>query len=372
MIQIKTVNPKKDIKLFIDFPHELYKDNPNYVPELFIAQRDLLTKHPFLKNAEFVLFLAYQDNKIVGRIAAILNNNHNAFNHSNEGFFGFFDVIDDLEVAKALFDEAEKWLKTKKVDTIVGPVNPNTNETCALLIKGFDTPPVAMMPYNFPYYQTLIESLGYHKQTDLLAYIIETKDFDDKPIRLMESFEKRLNGKGITIRKVNLKDFDNEVENLRKVYNAAWDKNLGFVPMTDEEFRYMAKDLKLVIDTDFCLVAEKDGHPVAFSLCIPDINQVQIKVKRGRLLPTGILKLLFGRKKINTVRVVALGVTEPFRKMGIEAIFYGNIIKTGIKKGYKQAEASWILEDNLMMNKAMQNIHGRAYKTYRIFEKKLN
>lgn len=372
MIQIKTVSDKKNLKLFIDFPHDLYKDDKNYVPELFIAQRDLLTKHPFLKNAEIKLFLAYQDKKIVGRIAAILSKNHNEFNHTNEGFFGFFDVINSIDVAKALFDEAEKWLKAKHVDAIVGPMNPNTNETCALLIKGFDLPPVAMMTYNFPYYQTLIEQLGYQKQTDLLAYIIETKDFDDKPIRLMESFEKRLNEKGITIRPVNLKDLNKEVEHLRKVYNEAWDKNLGFVPMTDEEFRYMAKDLKLVIDTDFCLVAEKDGVAVAFSLCIPDINQVQIKVKRGRLLPTGIFKLLFGRKKIDTIRVVALGVTEPFRKMGIEAIFYGNIIKKGIEKGYKQAEASWILEDNLLMNKAMQNIHGRAYKTYRIFEKKLN
>lgn len=372
MIQIKKVSNKRSLKSFIDFPHELYKNSPNYVPELFIAQRDLLTKHPFLKNAEIALFMAFLDDKMVGRIAAIFNRNHNSFNQVNEGFFGFFDVINNLEVAKTLFEEVEKWLKTKNADTIVGPMNPSTNETCGLLIKGFDAPPVTMMTYNFPYYQTLIEELGYKKQTDLLAYIIETKDYDDKPTRLMEAFEKRLNEKGIKIRKVNLKNFDFEVENLRKVYNAAWDKNLGFVPMTDDEFRYMAKDLKLVIDPDFCLVAEKDGEAVAFSLCIPDINEVQIKVKRGRLLPTGIFKLLFGRKIIKTLRVVALGVTEPYRKMGIEAIFYGNIIKTGIKKGYTRAEASWILEDNEMMNKAMIHIHGNAYKTYRIFEKKLN
>jgi len=371
MTKITIVNDKQQLKAFIDFPHELYKADKNYVPELFIAQRDLLTKHPFLKHSEIKLFLAYENDILVGRIAGILNNNHNSFNHKNEGFFGFFDVIDNLEVAKALFEQAEQWLKTKAVDTIVGPVNPSTNETCGLLVKGFDTPPVAMMTYNFPYYQTIIEQLGYKKQTDLLAYDIYAKDFNDKPFRLMNAFEERLNKNGITIRQANLKNFDVEVESLRKVYNEAWDKNLGFVPMTDEEFRYMAKDLKLVIDKDFCLVAEKEGKLIAFALCIPDINQIQIKIKKGRLLPTGIFKLLLGKKKINAIRVIALGVTEPYRKMGIEAVFYGQIIKKGIERGFQHAEASWILEDNEMMNRAIQHINGKPYKTYRLYEKQI-
>lgn len=372
MKKVQKVNNKEELKSFIDFPHELYKDCPFYVPELFIAQRDLLTKHPFLKHSEIQLFLAVENGRVIGRIAAILNNNHNKINHSNDGFFGFFDVIDDLETAGLLFTAAEDWLKFKKVNNIIGPVNPSTNETCALLVDGFDSPPRAMMTYNFPYYVSLIEQLGFVKQTDLLAYdVFDDENFDDKPFRVLKAFNERLKQKGITIRQVNLKNFDQEVSGLMKVYNEAWDKNMGFVPMTNEEFRYMAKDLKLILDKDFCLVAEHEGNLIAFALCIPDVNQILIKIKKGRLLPTGIFKLLLGKKKINALRVIALGVTEPYRKLGIEAVFYGMIIQKGREKGIKQAEASWILEDNVMMNRAMQHINAKPYKRYRLYEKEI-
>lgn len=373
MISIVPVNNKKLLKAFIDFPHDLYKDDNNYVPELFIAQRDLLTpgKHPFHKHSSLQLFLAYKNNEIAGRIAAILNNNHNKFNNTNDGFFGFFDCVDDEAVAEKLFDEAKKWLKEKGVNTIIGPVNFSTNETCGLLIDGFDSPPVAMMTYNRPYYTRLIENAGFGKKTDLFAYQIVSGDFDDKPARLMELLNERLKQKGITIRKANLKNFKKEVASLREVYNQAWDKNLGFVPMTDDEFDYLAKDLKLILDPDFCMVAEHEGKMIGFSLCIPDVNQILRKVKRGRLLPTGIFKLLTQKKKINGIRVIALGVVEGYRKLGIEAVFYGSIIQKGREKNMKTAEASWILEDNFLMNKAIQNINGKAYKKYRIYEKSL-
>jgi hypothetical protein len=373
MIDIVAVNNKKLLKAFIDFPHDLYKDDDNYVPELFIAQRDLLTpgKHPFHKHSSLQLFLAYKKDKPVGRIAAILNNNHNTFNKTNDGFFGFFDCIDDEHVAEKLFEAAEKWLKEKGVSTIIGPVNFSTNETCGLLIEGYDSPPVAMMTYNRPYYGKLIDKFGFGKKTDLIAYQIMAEDFDDKPARLMELLNERLKNKGITIRKANLKNFKKEVASLREVYNNAWDKNLGFVPMTDDEFNYLAKDLKLILDPDFCMVAEHEGKMVGFSLCIPDVNQILRKVKRGRLLPTGIFKLLTQKKKINGIRVIALGVVEGYRKLGIEAVFYGSIIQNGRKKNMRTAEASWILEDNFLMNKAIQNINGKPYKKYRIYEKSL-
>ncbi len=371
MIYMKTVSSKSLLKTFIDFPHELYKDDPNYVPELFIAQRDMLTKHPFLLHSSIQPFLAYKDNRVVGRIAAIMNNNHNAFNNVSEGFFGFFDAIDDAEVADILMREAKGWLKERGAKTIVGPVNPSTNEPCGLLVDGFDLPPVAMMTYNKPYYGSRIESLGFNKRTDLLAYKIKAEDFDDKPLRLLDTLTNRLQHKGITIRTANLKKFKEEVAGLKRVYNEAWDKNLGFVPMTDEEFNYMAKDLKLILDTDFCLVAEQDNKIIGFALCIPDINQILINVKKGRLFPTGILKLLTQRKKINGIRILALGVTEPFRKMGIEAVFYGMIIKNGLKKNIRTAEASWILESNQMMNRGIESVNGEVYKRYRIYEQQL-
>jgi len=372
MTEIKPVVSKAQLKAFIDFPHELYRDDPNYVPELFIAQRDLLSRHPFHLHSSIAPFLAYKDGRIAGRIAAIWNNNHNTFNRTKDGFFGFLDMVDDPEVAAALLDTAAAHLREKGAEMLLGPVNPSTNETCGMLIDGFDAPAVAMMTYNKPYYSRHIETLGFRKKTDLLAYQIKAETFDDKPLRLLEALTARLKGRGITIRTANMKNFRQEVAGLKEVYNGAWDKNLGFVPMTDEEFHYMAKDLKLVIDPDFCLVAEHEGKMVGFALCIPDINQVLIRIKKGRLLPTGIFKLLLLRKKISTIRVIALGVLEPYRKMGIEAVFYGRIIRRGLQKKITTAEASWILEDNVLMNRGMANVNGQVYKRYRIYEKELN
>ena len=373
MIKIQPVSDKKQLATFIDFPHDLYKGDENYVPELFIAQRDLLTpgKHPFHIHSTLQCFLAYKDNKLVGRIAAIQNNNHNTFNNANDGFFGFFDCINDLAVATTLFDEAKSWIKAKGLSTMIGPVNPSTNEPVGLLIDGFDKPPVAMMTYNKPYFSKLIEENGFKKLTDLFAYDIKTNTVSDRAVKLQEALLKRLEQRNVIIRPINMKDFKNEVAKVRGIYNAAWDKNLGFVPMTEAEFNYLAKDLKMILDKDFCLVAEHEGKMVGFALAIPDVNQVQKKINRGRLLPTGLFKLLFGLKKINYVRIITLGVIEDYRKMGIEACFYAQIIKNAARKKINGGEASWILENNEMMNKAMENINGKVYKTYRIYQKEI-
>jgi len=368
---VLAVQTKAQLKAFIDFPHDLYKSDPCYVPELFIAQRDLLTpgKHPFHEHSKVKLYLAYNDNKVVGRIAAIHNVNHNAFNETSDGFFGFFDCINDAEVSRRLFQEAEQWLTAQGVKNIVGPANFSTNETCGLLIDGFDTPPFIMMPYNKAYYGSLLDQMGFRKKVDLIAYRFGHDGYDDKAVRLNGAIRERLKRKGITIRPVNKKDFDNEVARIREVYNSAWDKNLGFVPMTDSEFDYLAKDMKLILDTDFCMVAETEGKVIGFALALPDINQVLIKIRRGRLLPLGLFKLLLGLRKVNGIRVLALGVVEGYRKLGIESCFYADIIEAYRKRNFKYAEASWILEHNEMMNKAMEHTKGKAYKRYRIFEK---
>ncbi len=373
MITVQPVNTKKQLAAFIDFPHDLFADDPNYVPELFIAQRDVLTpgKHPFHEHSSLQCFLAYNNKKIVGRIAGIENKNHNNFNHTNDGFFGFFDCINDKEVAQALFTTAENWLKEKKLSKVIGPANPSTNETVGLLVDGFDKPPVAMMTYNKPYYADLIEQNGFAKLIDLFAYDLRTNTVSDRAVKLQEAIQKRLETKGVTIRKINIKDFKREVAQVREIYNSAWDKNLGFVPMTENEFNYLAKDLKLILDADFCLVAEHNNKMVGFALAIPDVNQVQKNIKKGRLLPTGIFKLLFGKKNIDYVRIITLGVVEAYRKMGIEACFYATIIKNAGAKNIVGGEASWILETNDMMNKAMENINGKVNKTYRVYEKEL-
>ncbi|KAA6434079.1 hypothetical protein FEM33_22625 [Dyadobacter flavalbus] len=371
MKQIVHVNSPKELKLFIDFPHDLYRNDKNYVPELFIAQKDMLSpdKHPFYEHSEVKLFLVRDGESITGRIAAIYNRNHIEFTGKNDGFFGFFDAIDDQETVNLLLYEAVKWLKAKGVSNLVGPVNLSTNDTCGLLIDGFERPPMAMMPYNAPYYIELLKNAGLSKQTDLLAYEINVNTANDKSVRLIDALENRLKRSGVIIRKVNMKDFKNEVVKIRQVYNKAWDKNLGFVPMTEKEFDYLAKDLKMILDPNFCLVAEKDGEMVGFVLGIPDINQILIKIKRGRLLPTGIFKLLMGKKNITRIRVLTLGVIEGYRKMGIEACLYGHIIKNTYGTKVTGGECSWMLEENYLMNHAIEQINGQLYKRYRLFEK---
>jgi GNAT superfamily N-acetyltransferase len=372
MKKIVPVNSKKQLAAFIDFPHDLYKDDPNYVPELFIAQRDLLTTHPFHNHNKLQCFLAYDGDKVVGRIAAILNNAHNEFNKVNDGFWGFFDCINDQETADMLFDAAANWLKGRGVaQKFIGPTNFSTNEACGLLVKGFDSAPMLMMTYNSPYYADLVEKAGFTKQIDLIAWHWEGQNYDDKSVRLLDALQERLKRNNIVIRKVNLKHFKNETEKLREVYNSAWDKNSGFVPLTDDEFTYLAKDLKLILDPDFALVAEKEGKIVAFGLALPNYNEIFKTIRRGRLLPTGIFKLLFNKKKIKSIRIYALGVVDGYRKMGIEACLYGTIIKEYKRKGFKHAEAGWTLENNTMINEAIKAIKGDPYKTYRLYEKQI-
>ena len=371
MKKIVAVTSKKDLGLFIDFPHELYKNDRNYVPELFIAQQDMLTpgKHPFHEHSKLQLFLAYEGTKIVGRIAAIQNNNHNGTYGLTDGFFGFFDTINDQETVKLLVETAEHWLRERGLTSMIGPVNFSTNDICALLIDGFDGPPVAMMPYNAPYYLDLLENAGFGKKVDLRAYKFTAGTYNDRSLKLTTAIQERLKRNRIIIRKIDMKNFKTEVKAVREVYNKAWDSNLGFVPMTEKEFDYLAKDLKLVLDPDFCLVAEQDGKLVGFSLSIPDINQILIKIKRGRLFPFGLLKLLLLRRKIKGLRIMALGVIDGYRKMGIEACLYGLTIKAFQEKKLEYAEASWTLEHNDLVNKAIEHINGIPYRKYRILEK---
>ena len=370
MIEIKKAESKKEIKSFIDFPHDLYKNDDFYVPELFIAQKDLLDKqnHPFFDHSEADFFLAYKNGEIVGRIAAIKNNNYIEYTGDQAANFGFFDVVEDYEVAEKLLTTAVDWAKDKNLLSIMGPTNFSTNETCGLLVDGFDSPPTVMMTYNKPYYVDFIEKFGLKSEMDLLSYKINTADVPNKLLRLSDKILQRLNGKGITIRKVNLKNFKQEIDSIFEIYNSAWEKNWGFVPMTKEEFRHAAKDMKSIVDPDFLLVAEYEGKMIGFSLIIPDMNIPLKQLKRGRLLPFGIIKLLYYKNKIDRVRIVTLGVVEEFRKLGIDGYFYMKAFEEAKNKKMEFGEASWILANNDAMNKAILNINGQVYKTHRLYK----
>ena len=370
MVTIEKITFPNKIKEFIDLPHDINADDPMYVPELFLAQKDLLnpTKHPFYEHSKLQMFLAYKDGKVAGRIAAIRNNNHIKHAEKNEGYFGFFDCYNDFEVAKKLFDAAAEWIKQEGLVGMIGPANFSPNEPFALLIDGFDTPPMLSMTHNKPYYKDLIEQYGFTKRVDLSAYGIKSETISEKSLKISDAVEQRLKNKGITIRNVSMKNYDSDAINASHVYNSAWDKNTGFVPMTNNEFMHLCKEMKMIVDPDLLLVAEAEGKFVGFAFAIPNINEILIKIKRGRLLPTGIFKLLLGRKKIKTFRIVVLGVVESHRKMGIEACFYSKIIRAARSKNMYFAEASLILENNEMMNQGLININAEVYKTYRMYE----
>ncbi len=360
-------------KRFIDFPHDLFEGDPNYVPEIFLGQKELFDeqKNPFFKHSKVQLYLALREGKIVGRIAAIRNNNYNEFAGANAGFFGFFDVIEDYEVAKLLLDTACVWLRKEGLNNVIGPANFSTNDTAGLLVEGFDSPPVVMMTYNKPYYADFLERYGFQKQMDLLAYLGIHATANKKSMELSQRIQERLAGRGITFRQANMRKFKAEIAQVRKVYQGSWDKNWGFVPPTDAEFDFLAEGLKMVIDPRFSVLAEHEGKLVGFALAVPDINTVVRTIKRGRLFPFGIFKLLLQKRKIKSIRIILLGVLPEYRKMGIEGVFYATILGMGIKLGHTHGEASWILDNNELMKKGVESIGMVPYKRYRMYEKPL-
>jgi len=364
------VNSGKDWNDFIKFPWKVYKKDQAWVPPLITQQKDIFNKktNPFFEHSEAEFYIARKGKETVGTIAAILNNRHNQVHNENVGFFGFFETVNNYEVAKKLLDTATEWGRNKKLDWIRGPENYSQNDTCGLLIDGFDTPPAILMPHNPTYYQYLIEKYGFTKAMDLWAWEMgKDTEMSERLINVVEKMKKRSK---FTFRKINKKDFDNELEKIKYVYNNAWEKNYGFVPLTDHELEHIAKNLAQIIDEDIVFFAELDGQPVGFSLACPDINQA-LKKLNGRLFPVGLFKLLYHSRKINRLRVIIMGIIKEYRNKGLDSVFYLDTYKKGIEKGYNWGEFSWILENNDPMNTALQNIGARVYKTYRIYEKKI-
>ncbi len=375
MIRVTNVKDKKELNEFISFPYSLYSKDANYVPELRIMQKETLDKkkNPFFEHADAEYFIAKNDNnEIVGRIGAITNQVYVDHWKENYGFFGFFEAINDKEVVKALFDSAIKWLKEKGVDGFYGPVNPSTNDTCGTLIEGFDTPPYLMMVHNKEYYNSLLLDYGLTKKMDLISYELFEDKLPERMITLSEKIEERLKSQGITIRQVDFKKMSEEAPKLRYIYNKAWENNWGFMPMTEVEFNNLAKELKMITSPELVYIVEDKGEPVAFAASLPNVNEIFIKIRDGRLFPFNFLKLIRFKKKIQSMRVLTLGIIEKYRKTGIDACLYVKTTKGGSKLGYHQGEASWILETNVPMNRALEMMNGKPYKKYRIYQYHFN
>lgn len=375
-ITVRPVRTKRDLMQFIKFPFRLYRDDPNWVPPLLFERKAFFNprKNPFYRHAEVELFLAERGGEVVGTISAHINYTHNEFHNEQVGFFGFLEVIRDYQVAKALLDTACAWVARRGMTAIRGPMNFSTNEECGLLVDGFDSPPVVFMTYNPPYYQEFLERYGMAKAMDLWAYKLDIeavgRDMSGLPPKLRRVVDLALKRGHFTVRNANIKDFENELARLKAIYNAAWQKNWGFVPMSEEEIDHLARGIKPWVDPDLIFVAEVGGKPVGVSITLPDMNQPLLHMN-GRLFPFGWLKFLWYRRKIHICRVFAMGVLEEYRGLGIDAVFYYLTAKAAIPKGYTMAEMSWILETNTMMNRAIRFLGGKVYKTYRIYEKAL-
>ena len=381
-IELKQFHPagdKAELKRFVSLPFALHAQDPVWVPPLRLQVRDDLDtkKNPFYKHAEIALWNVYQDGKHVGRIAAVHDERHNEFHGDNLGFFGFFECIDDPSVAQRLFDAAESWVKKRGLSAIRGPANPSFNHPCGLQVSAFEREPYVMMPQNPPYYAGLLERLGYLKVKDLLAYEMQSElgggGFPERMVKLADRVNRR---NKIVYRPINMKRFKQDIQAIKDIYNSAWEKNWGFVPMDDAEFDHMAKSMKDVIWPEFCLIAEIEGEPIAFSVTLPDINQVLKTIPNGKLLPFGIFKLLLGirpvKGKVTQARVITLGVKEKYRPTGVASLLFYETYRRSPALGVLRGEMSWILEDNVAMRGAAEMMGGGpAYKTYRVFEKSL-
>jgi GNAT superfamily N-acetyltransferase len=373
-LEIIKVATKRDFKRFIELPWQIYdpKTYPKWIPPLRLMVMDGLDtkKNPFYKRAAREMFLAVRDGKVVGRIAAIENRAHNAFHEDKVGFFGFFEAFDDQEAANALFDVAARWLRQRGLDTMRGPMSPSTNHETGLLVRGFRFEPTIMTAWNPRYYGALCEKAGLVKARDLLAYFLP---MNDNRFSLPEQFEQHASRArsrtNLTFRDVDLKHFTRELEICWDIYNSAWEKNWGFIPMSKEEFVYMAKEMKMLIVPQFAFVAEVDGVAAGFMLVLPDFNQVFKHIPDGKLLPTGIFKLLFGKRKLRSGRIILLGVKPEYRSRSIFQLFAHEVFRRGREFGAVGAEASWILEDNALILRPLEAMGAKEYRRWRVYDR---
>lgn len=366
---------RRDLGRWVDVPWRIYPKVPDsrWIPPLRLMVRDLVDrrKNPFYREADRALFLALRDGRPVGRIAAIENRAHNAYHGDRVGFFGFFECEEDPEAAAALLDAASGWLEGRGLTSMRGPVNPSTNGEIGVLVRGFRWDPFLLTPWTPRYYPELLEGAGMRKEKDVLAYFLST---DPERFHLPEGVagaaERALGAEDVVFRDLDLARLGEEAEECRLIYNEAWGRNWGFVPMSREEFAYMAKELKPLLLPGFSFIAEIGGEPAGFVVVVPDFNQAFKRIPSGRLLPTGLITLLTAKRRLRTGRVILLGVRERFRRhRGIFPFFAAELLRRARGYGALGAEASWVLEDNDALNGPLLAMGARVTKRWRIYRR---
>lgn len=381
-LKITVAETAQERREFIEFQWQVYRDDPDWVPPLLSEREEFLDpqRHPFHQHARVRYFIARRDGKPVGTIAGILNDNHNQHWNEQVGFFGLFEVLDDREAAEALLQAAEDFVRSAGMTTIRGPFNFSTNEECGLLVDGWNGPPVIMMTYNPRYYQPFIEGAGYTKAMDLLAYTTDLTRYkpDGTGInpKLLRVAQKTKERHSITVRPIDWAHFDEEIQRVKQVYNAAWSKNWGFVPLTEAEMEHLARGLKSIVDPKTIFFAEKEGKPIAFMVPFPNISQALIRAypKPGTPEWITMIKLLYWwkvRGVVTEIRAAIGGVIEEYRGQGVDAVVFLETLLAGVRQGYKRLEISWVLESNTPMRQTAAIFDGEVYRTYRIYEKSL-
>jgi hypothetical protein len=372
---VRPVATSADLTRFIRLPMRLRRDDPLWVAPLVSERRRFLdrSKNPFFDHAEAEYFLAERGGEVVGRITAQVDRRWDEFQGGSDGMFGFFETVDDEAVASALIDAASRWLRERERERLLGPMDFTTNDECGLLVDGHDLAPMILEPWQPPHYQRLLEGQGLGKAMDLLMWELhlgrlkQGNEFDP----MIEAAANLSRQNGITVRNMRKRDLAAEVARFMEVYNEAWSRNWGFVPITEEEVAFQAKNLKPILAEDWAMIAEKeDGEVVGAALTLPDFNQVLAKMN-GRILPFGWWHVLTGRRRIDKVRVFALGVKKAYQHLGVAAALYQRHRETAEHVPQKGGEMGWILEVNKPMNRAMEGMGGTVVKRYRLYEKAL-
>ena len=370
-IEIVLVEGRSALREFIDLPWKIYAEFPNWVPPLKRDVKKLLDprKHPFWEFSERILFLARRGSETIGRIVGIVDSNYNRCHNEKMAIWGFFECVDDREVAAALFSSVEKWAVQKGMSFLRGPLSPSMNYEAGLLIEGFTYPPVVGMAYNPPYYLELIEACGFAKEKDLLAFLIDGEYcLPDWMERLAERIARK---KGVQIRHVDPQRIDAEFALIREIYNDSWSGNWGFVPLTEHEMQDIQKSVKPFADPGLVFFIYYDDEPAAVCVIFPDVNPL-LRHLNGRLTPFGLLKAFIYRRQVNGLRLLMFGIKEKYRQLGLPMLAFRHIYEVARQqKHYHNLEMGWTLEDNESVNALTMETGARIYKKYRIFRKSL-
>lgn len=374
-MSIRPVRTRRELKRFVKTPFRLHREHPQWVPPLIHERMQFLDRgrNPWFEHGEAELFVAEREGEPVGRISAQVDAEWDRTQGGRDGMFGFFETVDDGEVAGALLGAAEEWLAGRGRERILGPMDFTTNDEVGILIEGFELRPMILQNWHPPFYMRRLDELGYGKAMDLLMWYLELgelKEGDQFAPEIHAAAEKALRDEGVTIRNFSKSNLGEEMRRFSEVYNEAWSDNWGFVPATDAEIEFHAKMLKQVLDEDWGFIAEKEGETVGVAFTLPDINQALAKTG-GRLLPLGWLKFLRARRRIDRVRVFALGVKNAYRHTGVAAGLYLRHLEAATPDGIPAGETGWILETNKPMNRAMEGMGGTVVKRYRVYEKAL-